>query len=187
MLFGTNHASCLCTTCPTLGCSSLLLAKSHRAPPRSPPHLLSDLPLLYVLRGLPAFISPHSSPTSPPWPLPSSPTLDDPVTSCSELAGSSPISSLENEIPAALCGLQGPSQSCFLSLTPCSLSSCYWACLPLSEHIIHPSTFALPLPWSPPPLAHHTPLSVKVLNHPLKAQWKCQFRYEALASLPEQK
>ena len=43
-------------------------------------HLLSDPPLLYVLFGLPAFISLPSSPASPPWPLPFSMTLDDTVT-----------------------------------------------------------------------------------------------------------
>lgn len=126
-LFDTNCDSCLFTTCPTLGCPSLLLAESchsYLLPPFPTAlwpyhHLLSDTPLCYVLLGVPAFISLPSSPPSPLWPLPFSMTLDDTVT----------------------------------------VAQNFQACLLLCE--------------SP--------------NHPLKAHWKCQSLYEALAHLPKQK
>ena len=122
-LFDTDHDLCLFTTCPTLGCPSLLLAESchsYLLPPFPTAlwpyhHLLSDPPLCYVLLGLPAFISLPSSPPSPLWPLPFSMTLDDTVT----------------------------------------VAQNFQACLLLCE--------------SP--------------NHPLKAHWKCQSLYEALAHL----
>lgn len=187
---GENKVAFCCKPCLLLvqylshpGCSFLPKAPGLWLPPAtlSSLHLLSDRPYPYVLLGLPASIS-LFQPTFITMASAILHNSQDPVTRCPEILGSSWLSSLEKEIPAILC--HNP-PSCHLHHVPCPPAAGE-ACCSLSISCTPVPLLLLFPPGPCPPLAHHTPFLVDVLNCPLKAQWKHQLVHEALASLPGQ-
>lgn len=146
---GENKVAFCCKPCLLLvqylshpGCSFLPKAPGLWLPPAtlSSLHLLSDRPPPYVLLGLPASISLLQSHLHHDG-LSHSPQLPGPCHKVPRNSGQLlALQSGEGDSSYFV------SQSSFLSLTPCSLSSSSRRGLLLSEHIMHSSTFAPPLP-----------------------------------------